>query len=105
MTTPESSLQLESIGEGWHPLVRQLAADLDALVPGRWQVQQVKEKFGGLRFYAEVYRDHDRSLQAFELIHKAEAASFTICEVCGQPGSRREGGWIRTLCDVHTTRP
>ena len=24
-----------------------------------------------------------------------------MCEECGAPGKRTQGGWVRTLCDFH----
>ena len=33
----------------------------------------------------------------------AESWAACSCEICGAPGERREGGWIRTLCDTHET--
>jgi hypothetical protein len=35
---------------GWYPLLAELDADLAALLP-RYEIYQVKEKFGGLRLY------------------------------------------------------
>ena len=58
------------------------------------EIHQIKEKFGGLRFY--VGPASDSLLNAIE---DAESLSFTICEDCGEPGKTRGGGWIRTLCD------
>lgn len=55
---------------------------------------QVKEKFGGLRFYADNADDFVRGLIAM-----AETMSYATCELCGNSGSKRGGGWIRTLCD------
>ncbi len=55
---------------------------------------QVKEKFGGLRFYVSGGDDYVRGL-----ISMAEGFSFKTCEDCGHPGTQRTGGWIRTLCD------
>lgn len=55
---------------------------------------QVKEKFGGLRFYVDNSDEYVRGL-----ISMAEAFSYKTCEVCGQPGRSRRGGWIKTLCD------
>jgi RNA polymerase-binding transcription factor DksA len=54
---------------------------------------QVKEKFGGLRFYigGAEKEIHDR-------ITKAEAESYHVCEVCGEPGKLRQTGWVLTLC-------
>jgi hypothetical protein len=78
--------------KGWKALVEPLIKKCEekGLV-----ILQIKEKFGGLRFYCEV--DDEMS----ELVHKAEQDSYKICEVCGNPGVLRSGGWIQTLCDEH----
>lgn len=66
------------------------------------QVDQIKEKFGGLRFYVTpVNCDNYLSDSIDGMIDMAEAMSYTICEDCGKPGILRSGGWIRTLCDEH----
>ncbi len=57
---------------------------------------QVKEKFGGLRFYTTGGDDH-----IFGMIRMAESWAAHTCEECGAPGKMRHGGWIRTLCDKH----
>lgn len=57
---------------------------------------QVKEKFGGLRFYVNGGDDAVDSFISF-----AESMSHRICEKCGKPGKSRTGGWIYTLCDEH----
>lgn len=57
---------------------------------------QVKEKYGTLRFY--IYGG-DSYING--LIDMAESMSAITCEVCGAPGEIRDGGWVRTLCDVH----
>jgi hypothetical protein len=55
---------------------------------------QVKEKFGGLRFYI-----HNGSDYIFGLIDMAEMISYKTCEKCGKPGSlHRRGGWLKTVC-------
>jgi hypothetical protein len=59
-------------------------------------VQQIKEKFGGLRFY---YSGGDDVVDG--MIRMAESWASHSCEVCGKPGESRSGGWIRTLCDEH----
>lgn len=57
---------------------------------------QVKEKFGGLRFY---YSGGDNYIDG--VVAMAESLSYRTCEVCGAPGTSTEGGWIRTLCEEH----
>lgn len=57
---------------------------------------QVKEKFGGLRFYVNSADD-----AVYALINMAESMSVRTCEVCGSPGKQNSGGWIKTLCETH----
>lgn len=60
-------------------------------------VEQVKEKFGTLRFY---YRGGDDVV--FGMVYMAESMSALTCEKCGEPGkSSSDGGWVTTLCDKH----
>jgi hypothetical protein len=59
-------------------------------------VEQIKEKFGTLRFYATGGDDTTDGMMTM-----AESMSAILCEECGAPGERRHGGWIRTLCDEH----
>jgi hypothetical protein len=57
---------------------------------------QVKEKFGGLRFYVmAASRTH------YEYISFAESMSYRTCEQCGAPGKTYTDGWHTTLCDIH----
>ena len=57
-------------------------------------VQQVKEKYGGLRFYIYNGDEYVRGMIDF-----AESFSYKICESCGNPGKLKSEGWWRTLCD------
>jgi hypothetical protein len=57
---------------------------------------QVKEKFGGLRFYVQAATDKD-----YHYISFAESMSYVTCEQCGSPGKRYTDGWHTTLCDIH----
>ncbi len=59
----------------------------------RPRAAQVKEKFGGLRFYMTFQNDEIR-----ELISEAETLSYETCEECGNPGEERDVRWVRTLC-------
>ncbi|GAA2125104.1 hypothetical protein [Nocardioides bigeumensis] len=87
--------------DGWGPLITELEDKLKALSPD-YTVSQVKEEFGGLRYYASPGDvDEETSEQFYGLIREAEAKSYEICERCGQPGrlSRRgKAGWYKTLC-------
>jgi hypothetical protein len=57
---------------------------------------QVKEKFGGLRFYYSGGDDYIRGV-----VDMAEEMSYSTCETCGSPGELRKNGWYQTLCDIH----
>jgi hypothetical protein len=79
---------------GWYQLIKDLITDLIELGWNK-EVCQVKEKFGGLRFYINEGSDemHDR-------ISKAENDSYQTCEVTGKPGQlRTDIGWYTTLCE------
>jgi hypothetical protein len=91
-------------GDGWFEILWRLCVDLEPLVTemerasGRkFEVLQVKEKFGGLRFYVNCRRNE----AIRQRIGIAADESFHTCEVCGQPGTLREERWIKTLCDEH----
>ena len=92
-----------NIGEGWHDLVRELEADLTAMGV-EWEILQVKEKFGGLRYYARLTsqpEDFDEAL-FWNRVHRAEGESYEICEKCGtRENVTNAGRWIVTLCATH----
>lgn len=82
------------VGEGWYPLLKKLISDL---IKSGWnrEILDIKEKFGGLRFY--IYSGTEK---IFKLIEKAEEKSYKICEITGNPGKiRTDLIWIKTLSD------
>ncbi len=82
------------ISNGWFGLVKELIEDCIALGWNK-EICQIKEKFGGLRFYINSAPD-----EVFKRIREAEDKSFTTCEVTGNPGQlRTDIGWYRTLCE------
>jgi hypothetical protein len=84
--------------DGWFDILWRLCVDLEPLVAGHeFEVVQVKEKFGGLRFYVNCRR-HEAIRQRIGI---AADESFRTCEVCGQPGTLRTARCIKTLCDEH----
>lgn len=93
-------------GGGWFQIIYDLSVSIenhaeklkangvsDDLLPC---VTQVKEKFGGLRFYVDnLYGD------MCELIDAAEALSQQTCDVCGAPANRQYiNDWLLTICDT-----
>lgn len=108
-----------AVSQGWWPIIEKLCANIQShtdwknstrerllndnqynqTIPEEVQqvvVNQIKEKFGGLRFY---YSGGDEQVSG--MVSMAESWAGVACEECGAIGKRRSGGWIRTLCDVH----
>ena len=86
-----------AVCKGWFNLLMDLSVKLEAMEGIKdTHVVQVKEKFGGLRFYISHGTD-----EMFDAIDKAEETSYTICESCGDAGTLRREGWMQTLCDKH----
>jgi|APCry1669193128_1035447.scaffolds.fasta_scaffold12548_6 hypothetical protein len=91
-----------AVGAGWANILVQLCQNIqhhldwknkDGEIVPQVVVQQVKEKFGSLRFY---YQGGDEYVAG--LVSMAESMSGVTCESCGVPGETRRGGWIRVLC-------
>lgn len=104
-------------GDGWLTLIDELCGDIarhvdnqkrsldfkkengEAVDDSEYEqlqvkISQVKEKFGGLRFYTYGGDDYVRGMITF-----AESMSMRICEYCGNPGKLGGMGWTKTLCD------
>ena len=93
-------------GDGWYDILDSLCGQiqnhLDWVNRKEETVRQVvavqvKEKFGGLRFY---YEGGDSAVDG--MVRMAESWSVNACEVCGNKGVIRGDGWHRTLCDEHS---
>ena len=90
--------------DGWNDLIDKLCYSIQSYLDVNKEVPQVvlfqvKEKFGGLRFYyneVEVDNKHIAGEVSF-----AEIMSYGICEQCGtnQNVNRvKRRSWIKTLC-------
>lgn len=98
-----------SIGWGWHGILRRLCEnierELDKLPEDEqtFQVLQVKEKFGGLRFYFSFKtKNKDLYNRINNYVEEAEQKSIRTCEKCGLPGKvRRNLGWYKCMCLLH----
>ena len=101
-------------GDGWYDLIDVLCRNIQHHVdwnhlgrdeqtsPDKLEqpvAAQVKEKFGGLRFYLDGGDD-----TICGMVKMAESMSYRICEECGNIGRARGGGWVRTLCDEHAAK-
>lgn len=92
-----------SCDNGWFALIDTLCEEIQKHVTAQHVppviAMQVKEKFGGLRFY---YRGGDEYIAA--LTWYADFLSSFVCETCGAPAvrTRNERGWISTQCEKHS---
>lgn len=82
-------------GEGWLELIKNC---IDECISAGWdkQICQIKEKWGGLRFYINLGTD-----EIFDIISKYENLSYKTCENCGSINNVTTGGkgWVRSLCE------
>ena len=106
-------------GEGWWPIIETLCANIQSHIDWKINtreklleanpynhpipdaveqvvVNQIKEKFGGLRFY---YSGGDDVVEG--MISMAEAWASKSCEECGSPATKHTTGWIKSVCDKH----
>lgn len=97
-----------SCGSGWYSIIDALCKtirgyctdineDEEYRIP---RAVQIKEKFGGLRFYVDgIPEEISEKINGAKRM--AEMMSFTTCENCGATVnvSRDESGWIKTLCE------
>jgi len=84
--------------DGWYWLIDKLCDRIQSYIDANNKkqvvVKQVKEKFGGLRFYC---RNLDILING--MIWFAESLSYSICEECGELGGElNEKGYTQTLC-------
>ena len=99
MATVDPYEWLKDVGPGWEGIVRPL---IDRAVAEGIEILQVKEKFGGLRFYVG-----SAPQEFYDAADAAEVQSLKTCEFCGQPGTpkgRVGRGWIKTLCEPCRTK-
>ena len=90
-----------SVEDGWLQLLHDCIAEL---IAADWDkhILQIKEKFGGLRFYIG-----SGSEEVHDIIRKYEDLSYETCEVCGETGELRldcgwhGGRWYKTMCKKH----
>jgi hypothetical protein len=82
--------------QGWQEILEQLCAALEALGLPELKINQIKEKFGGLRVYV-----NSQDPEVRDLVEQAKQRCAVVCENCGAPGDMRKNatGWWLTLCD------
>lgn len=100
--------------KGWYQLIDELSEKIEEInlkfenPEHKIYAAQVKQKFGGLRFYTEISDSlfDEEELQqnvvqtVYDLIAIAETKSYTVCEDCGLPGTiTKNRAYVETLCE------
>ena len=89
-----------SVDEGWYQIVVDCDKELTAIDPN-YQILQIKEKFGGLRYYMTPSNDttEEQRDKMYKVISKYEVKAAQTCEATGKSGvlMRSIGGWFKTL--------
>jgi hypothetical protein len=98
--------------DGWYKIIDELCEKFDFLTKSfgsQVVANQVKEKYGTLRFYISADTSecilNDKGTRILHdimdsLLVDAEGQSAYTCEICGRSGeSRNLSGWVQTLCD------
>jgi hypothetical protein len=88
---------------GWAPLVQDLHDKLIVIYGEPYHLLQIKEKYGGLRFYqAHPQHDHvsaEKVEAGYAAVVAAEAEAYRRCDQCGtKENVTTAGPWLRTLC-------
>ena len=95
-------------GDGWFNILDQLMGNIQhhidwknrkEEVVAQVTLDQVKEKFGTLRFY---YSGGDDAIDG--MVRMAESMSGVTCEECSAPAQTHGPGWIRTICEPCETK-
>ena len=93
-------------GDGWLDIIERLSDKLESIMQKQidkedheidflvTSVDQIKEKYGKLRFYITL-----GSEEMYQSIDEAEKESAKTCEKCGKPGELIQGNWLSTLCN------
>ncbi|RYI35371.1 MAG: hypothetical protein EON48_01060 [Acetobacteraceae bacterium] len=90
-----------AIGDGWADLLAEMCRRVDVVLEEEWKDGEsfrwtdIKEKFGSLRASNTGPEDVER------IVEWAEEVSLRTCDICGQDGRIRRGGWVSVRCDNH----
>jgi len=98
-----STLEYFECSSGWFPLINKLSERLEevnnSLRDGYIHASQVKNKFGGLRFYIDtegVSSANYDMIQSF--IAEAESLSYVTCELCSDTIDKKNVTRYKSIC-------
>jgi hypothetical protein len=90
------------VDEGWYQLVIDCDRELSLFDP-HYKIIQVKQKFGGLRYYIKPSETCYEPRRLNDVISKYEEVAARTCEATGKPGVLMKSivGWYKTLNPEH----
>lgn len=90
-----------NVGPGWHDVLRRLFAEVDEALGARERESFRWRRLRSAQGALELRREGGGDLVMPAVVRAREAAAVT-CEVCGEPGVRRQiRGWFAVECDRH----
>lgn len=103
----ESNCWFDNFEQGWQDLGYEMCKEIQSVLEkynlvDKFEVHQIKEKYGELRFYwGFTKEDVDRSIfdELHEINRKYENLSRRTCIVCGKPAKYITTGWISPYCE------
>lgn len=93
--------ELDAMPEGWRltfgdEMVERIHQELVKFnYVNRYWIEQIKEKWGGLRWYDIGYPEDSK---IGEIVQEYEELSFKTCICCGKPAEWMSKGWISPYC-------
>ena len=96
--------ELDAMPEGWRgsfgiEMCERLSACLKkAHYSNKYRITQIKEKWGGLRWY-DGGAPKKISEEIEQIISEYEHKSFSICIYCGKPAKYVTDGYVLYLCE------
>ena len=94
----------DEIPSGWYTAFgEQMIDELNEILvknefENRYQISQIKEKWGELRWYDTGFPDK-MGVEFLEWLDKYEDLSSKTCIKCGEPATHVTRGWIMPMCD------
>ena len=94
---------VDYVDEGWLQIMREGCALIEAILKEDptipFQIMDIKEKFGTLRFY---YIGGNEQID--EIADRMMELTSSACQRCGKPGTLYTRGWMYVACPDHVNK-
>lgn len=98
---------VDFVPEGWQSLFMEACEKIRARLDttgnlDTYQLTDVKEKYGSLRIYDNLYDSNDEHTGVTDIIQDTEHRSETMCIVCGKPLGENTVRRMIPCCQKHS---